>query len=121
MSICQARQVADCGAGQIVHSDRMETKKSTEVPDDLHPEATSKRLVAAREALNLTPSEMADALGVDRSTWSRMEKGERALTTAAAYAASTKFGLSMDFFYRGRLDMLAEDLRSKVLERMRAS
>jgi transcriptional regulator with XRE-family HTH domain len=87
---------------------------NTTMPDSLRPEATAVRLVAARDALGLKSSEMADQLAVDRSAWVKYEKAVRQLPLHVAYEACEAFGLTMDYLYRGRMDLIEESLRAKI-------
>lgn len=90
------------------------------LPDDakyeLRPERIGYRLKLLREALGLRPSEIADALGIERTYWSRFENGKRAPTEAVAALLVVRFGVTLDFLYLGRWDKLPFDLASKLRE-----
>lgn len=67
----------------------------------IHPLAVARRLIALREALGLGPSEFADSVGIDRSSYSKIEKGEKPLHQYLAYDVSVRWGVTMEFIYRG--------------------
>lgn len=73
-------------------------------------EETRLRLVAVRQALGLKRSEIADAIGLDRSSYTKIESGTKALSADIAYSLSERYGVSMDYLFRGRLTDLPEAL-----------
>ncbi|MBT9383473.1 helix-turn-helix domain-containing protein [Pseudooceanicola sp. CBS1P-1] len=81
------------------------------------PQEVGKRLVQLREYLRLNQGEFADTVGIDRSSYSKIEKGTKPLKAEMAYAISERWGASMDFLYRGRLT----DLPHKMAEALMAS
>lgn len=84
------------------------------VQNEMRPERIGARLKLLREALNLTPSEMADMLGIERTYWSRFEGGKRAITEPFAALLVDRFGVSLDFLILGRWDRLPFDLAAKM-------
>ena len=58
---------------------------------------TSARVVAVREALGMGKGEFADSIGVDRSSWTKIEKGEKPLHADHAYRISERYSVPMDF------------------------
>lgn len=83
----------------------------------IHPENVASRLNALREALELGPSEFADSVGIDRSSYTRIEKGEKPLHQYMAYDIATVHGVTMDFLYRG--STLDRDLPEKFAQTIR--
>lgn len=82
----------------------------SDVLEELHPEHIGHRLELLRKALGLKPSEIADALGVERTYWSRFEGGRRPLTMAIAVLLVDRFGVTLDFLFLGRRGGLPLDL-----------
>lgn len=64
----------------------------------------------ARKAVNLTQSQVADALRLDRSAVSRIERGERGLAVGELAALARLFGVFVD-------DILFDDVAEEVLLR----
>ncbi len=63
----------------------------------------------AHEGLN--QSDYAAAAGLKRAQLSNWESGQYRLSLDGALALNARFGLSLDFLYLGRDEMLALDLR----------
>lgn len=72
----------------------------------------------------MSSAEMADFLGINRTYWTRFEKGHRPVTEGVAALLVDRFGVSLDFIILGRWDRLpidiAEEMRS-VLEKNSSS
>lgn len=88
-------------------------------PSTLHemrPDRIGARLKLVREALGLKPSEMADALGVERTYWSRFENGRRSINDTMAALLVERYGVTLDFLILNKWGALPLDLA----ERMRA-
>ena len=75
----------------------------------------ARRMVALREALGLIPSEFADSVGIDRSSLTKIEKGEKALHADHAFRISQRYAVPMDYLYRGIL----RDLPASLAEILR--
>ena len=71
---------------------------------------TAARLIEARIALGLSKSDFADSVGIDRSSYTKIEKGEKPLKADMGYEIAERWGVTMDFLYRGRLSDLPENL-----------
>jgi len=74
------------------------------------------RLDALREALDLPRGEFATTFGVDPSSYTKIANGTKPLKSEHAYAISERWGVSMDFLYRGRLADLPAELRESILK-----
>lgn len=72
------------------------------------------RLEKIRAAHNLRKGEFAASFGLDPSSYSKIIKGEKPLLADAAYTISEKWGVTMDYIYRGRLTGLPEDLSKSL-------
>ncbi|HCO91080.1 MAG TPA: XRE family transcriptional regulator [Alphaproteobacteria bacterium] len=68
--------------------------------------AVAERLQRIREFHDLSQGAFADSVNIDRSSYSKIEKGTKPLKAEMAYAIAEKWGVSMDFIYRGRLTEL---------------
>lgn len=78
---------------------------------------TGQRLRAAREALSLEQQDVYRAVNVGKSTWSMWETGQRLADPVAMVRFSSRFGISLDWIYRGDSSSLPEKIRKLVLFR----
>lgn len=62
-----------------------------------------------RESIGFKQSELADKIGVNQSTWSRIEKGETSLSAFQLYAVSKHLDISID-----ELFLRYNDIREKI-------
>lgn len=85
-----------------------------EVSAAMKPEAIGHRLRLLRLALGMSPSEMADDLGIERTYWSRFENGRRAITDTFAALLVARHGVTLDFLILGRWDKLPLDLANAM-------
>ena len=85
-----------------------------EVSKAMRNEAVGKRLALLRRALEKRPAEMADLLGIERTYWSRFEKGRQGLSDGVAALLVVRFGVTLDFIMLGRWDKLPVDLAEKM-------
>jgi transcriptional regulator with XRE-family HTH domain len=85
-----------------------------DISDAMKNEAVGYRLALLRRALGLSPSEMADHLGIERTYWSRYEKGRQGLSPSVAALLVVRFGVSLDFLVLGRWDRVPLDLAEKM-------
>ena len=83
-----------------------------------HPVQVAPRIFAIREHLGLPKAQFADAIGVDRSSLTKIEKGSAGLDIAVAERISALYGVGLDFIYRGDLDDLPIDWRPSILSLM---
>lgn len=82
----------------------------SELRTEMSKERIGQRLRLLRIALGMTPSQMADDLGIERTYWSRFERGQRALNDDTAALLVVKHGVTLDFLILGRWDKLPYDL-----------
>lgn len=86
-------------------------------------ESVGLRLEVLREALNINKRDFAQSFGLDASSYSKTIKGEKPLRAEAAFVIAEKWGVTMDYIYRGRLlglpDDLSEALRRQDIEKNR--
>lgn len=106
------------------HCPLMVANPKNAIPEDIlaqmRPERIGYRLMLLREAVGLKPAEMADMLGIERTYWSRFEKGRRAITEQHAALLVHRFGVSLDFIILGRWDRLPLELAERMREVERA-
>lgn len=88
------------------------------LPPETQPPAVGKRLRAFREALCMSQAEFADAIGLDRSSMTRIEKGNAGLSIRTGMIVRRLYGVGLDFIYMGDLSDLPFDLRAAVLDKL---
>lgn len=85
-----------------------------------HPEVVGARLQVLREHHKKTRAEFAASVNIDATSYGRIEKGQKPLKAEMAYAVAERWGVSMDFLYRGRLTELPADLASTLMQNLRS-
>lgn len=73
------------------------------------------RVTAMRETLVLSKAEFADSIGLDRSSLTKIEKGEAGLDIATGEVIAALYGFGLDFTYRGDLSDVPLDLRPRLM------
>jgi transcriptional regulator with XRE-family HTH domain len=76
-------------------------------PELLKPERVGERLRAIREAAGLKPSEIAEMLEVERTYWTRWEKGHRPIPTDMAWRLTRMFEVDLDYILAGETRSLS--------------
>lgn len=71
-------------------------------------EGVGERLELVREALDLEKGEFAASFDVDPSSYSKIIQGKKPLKAEMAFEISERWGITMDYLYRGRLIGLPE-------------
>jgi len=87
-------------------------------PSTADPEMVTPRLVALREALNLSKGQFADAIGIDRSSYSKIEKSNKPILPPTAERIFSLYGVDMNYIYLGRVDTLPAHLSAKITSRL---
>jgi DNA-binding XRE family transcriptional regulator len=82
------------------------------------PEMVTPRLIALREALGLKKGEFADMIGIDRSSYTKIEKAQKPLLPPAAFKIWQLFGVDMNYVYLGRIDSLPPNLSSAIISNL---
>lgn len=106
-----------------IHNEGM-TSQPKDLPEHLKlamdPKAIGDRMKLLRLHLGLSPAEMADDLGIERTYWSRFEKGHRAVTEPVAALLCFRHEVTLDFLILGNWDRLpfalADSMRSIASE-----
>lgn len=90
------------------------------VPLEARPDRVGPRITALRSSLEMTKADFADSIQLNRSTLTKVEKGEMGLDIAKGLAISSLYGFGLDFIYRGELSDVPSHLRQKVLDHLPA-
>ena len=78
--------------------------------------AIGERLAAIRSGFSdLSQKAWAERNGFAVTQYNNWEKGARRIPVEAAEILTDRYGLSLDFIYRGKLDGVSENARNKVL------
>ncbi|HBT37592.1 MAG TPA: XRE family transcriptional regulator, partial [Hyphomonas sp.] len=88
--------------------------EESSMPLRTDPVMVTPRLIAVREALGLNKAEFADRIGIDRSSYTKIEKAEKPLLPQFAFRIWELWGVDMNYIYLGRLDNLPGHLSEKV-------
>ena len=73
------------------------------------------RLIALRHALELSKSEFARMIEVDKSSYTKIEKGEKPIQTRAVYRIFKLYGVDPNFIYLGQIGGLPSSLSKKIM------
>jgi len=78
-------------------------RRRTHTIEPTTPEAVSRRLELLRRALDLTTTEMCRRIGSDSggSLWTNYEMGRRVISREHAIRLCEKFGVTLEWIYRG--------------------
>lgn len=82
--------------------------------NELRPERIGHRLYLLRCALGLKSAEMADNLGIERTYWSRFEKGRRPITPQFAALVRDRTGITLDYIMLGDTAKVPLDIAQKI-------
>lgn len=92
----------------------MKTDGGPKSPPEMLPVNIGRRMQLLREAFDLKPSEIADMLGIERTYWTRFEKGNRPVNDEVAYLLVDRFGITLDWLILGRWGSLPLDVANKL-------
>ncbi|MER5173367.1 helix-turn-helix domain-containing protein [Thioclava kandeliae] len=95
-------------------SNAQEKLLSEHTYSEMRPERIGHRLTLLREALGMEKSEIADALGIERTYWSRFENGKRPISDTTAALLCERYGVTLDFLILGRWNTLPLELATKM-------
>lgn len=82
---------------------------------EMRPERVGARLTAMRETLGLSKAQFADAVGLDRSALTRIEKGEEGLSITKAGIIADLYDFGLNYIYRANLNDTPLNLRPQLL------
>lgn len=77
-----------------------------------------RRLKATRQALGLRARDIHRATGIGESTWSQYENGRRFPDLLQMLPFADRFGVPLDWIYRGILTAVPFELAQGILEQM---
>lgn len=83
------------------------------------PSIVARRLESVRETLGLSRAQFADQLDIDRSSYSKIAKGDKPLLPPTAYRLYELHGVDMNFIYLGQIGGLPSRLSSQVISRLK--
>ncbi|MCZ4351557.1 helix-turn-helix transcriptional regulator [Roseovarius aestuarii] len=86
-----------------------------------HPQAVGRRLAALRVYKEMIPAHFADSVDIDRTSYGRIEKGEKPLKADMAFRIAERYGVTMDYLYRGRLTELPPKLADSLMHNLTKS
>lgn len=81
-----------------------------------NPVAVGKRLEALRVHHGLSKAHFADSVAIDRTSYIRIERGEKPLKADMAFKIAERWGVTMDFLYRGRLTEIPPTLADSIMK-----
>ena len=84
-------------------------------PAPFEPLMVARRLKALRTTLGLSKAEFADIIEIDRSSYSKIEKGTKPLLPYSAYRIYELYGVDMNFIYLGQVGGVPEKLSKQLM------
>ena len=72
------------------------------------------RLKMTRNALGLTQENMAEIIGVTQPAYGQWERGLRKIDMRLLIKLCDRYGLTLDWFYRGQLRYVEHELATKI-------
>lgn len=89
------------------------------IPDASRPDRVGHRITAIRQTLGMTKAELAQSIGLDPSTLTKVEKGKAGLDIAMGAIIATQYGYGLDFIYLGDLSDVPLELRPRLVQNLR--
>ena len=65
-----------------------------------------------------TRAEFAESVQIDQTSYGRIEKGLKPLKADMAYRIAERWGVTMDFLYRGRLTEIPPSLADSLMKNL---
>lgn len=94
----------------------------TQSPQPPHSRAEiGRRLKATRQALGLRARDIHRATGIGESTWSQYENGRRFPDLMQMLPFAERFGIPLDWIYRGIVAALPYEIAQRILDGQPAS
>ena len=118
MEIFSIRQDGDFFDGRNFYfreGDPMKKIAEQLIERESRPDRVGPRLTALRETLVLSKAEFADSISLDRSSLTKVEKGEMGLDIAVGERIAVMYGFGLDFIYRGDLSDVPLNLRAHLM------
>jgi hypothetical protein len=76
------------------------------------------RLEGLRKALALEKGAFADSFGLDPSSYSKVINGNKPLKSEHAFTIAERWGVTMDFIYRGDMSRISDTMRKSIMAAM---
>lgn len=92
----------------------MSDRTPPRIPREMMPDKIGQRLALLREAYGMKSSEMADYLGIERTYWTRFERGHRPPSDEVAFLLTERFNITLDWLLLGKMDKLPLDVADKL-------
>jgi transcriptional regulator with XRE-family HTH domain len=70
------------------------------------PDRIGLRLAALRDLTGLKQEPFAEGLGITQPAWNQYEKGRRRITLDVAASVAEKYGVTLDWIYKGEVSGL---------------
>ena len=83
---------------------------------DTSPEYVAKRLGYFRKSLGMRQIDLAKEFGWSPQKWGQWEKGRRTPNIADMIELSERYGVTLDYIYRGDMSRLPEWMANKIRE-----
>jgi transcriptional regulator with XRE-family HTH domain len=83
-----------------------------------HPEAVGRRVTALREHHGKTKAEFAKSVQIDATSLGNIERGKKPLKADMAFRIAERWGVPMDYLYRGRLTEIPESLADSLMKHL---
>lgn len=95
-------------------ADDMRRKAPIVLTPEMDPVRIGQRVTALRETLRMRKAQLADSIGLDRGSLTKIEKGDFGLDIAKAVNIAQLYGFGLDFIYRGDIDDVPPQLRPEL-------
>ena len=82
--------------------------------EPIHPILVGRRLLAICQALDMPRAYLADSIGLDRSSFTKMIQGKKPLLPTEAWKIYRLYRIDLNFIYCGHLDGVPEHLSRKL-------
>lgn len=83
-----------------------------------HPQAVGQRLAALRTYHGHSRADFAASVQIDATSYGRIEKGLKPLKADMAFRIAERWGVSMDYLYRGKLTELPHNLADSLMKNL---
>jgi transcriptional regulator with XRE-family HTH domain len=88
---------------------------------EMHPDRVGERVTAMRNCIGMSKATFADAIGLDRSSMSKVEAGTKGLDIVVASRIAEIYGFGLDYIYRGVMTDAPEEYRLRILTEIHAA
>ena len=102
----------NCAKWRPAHYDYMDDFSN---PAPHEPVMVAHRLKALREALGMNKADFADAIGLDRSSYTKVENGMKPILPPVAYRIWQLYSVDMNYIYLGQVGGVPSNLSKKLM------